>query len=106
MNFPSVAPGRRSYVRQQAIDRHQMTVHNSEVLKVATWNVRPLHQERKLSNMKREMARIGIDLLGMSEVSWSRVGRIDSEETAMVYFGGETAETEVKCLWQKNYPVH
>lgn len=39
-----------------------------KIMKVATWNVRTLYQAGKLGNAVREMKRLKIDVLGMSEI--------------------------------------
>ena len=63
-----VAPGQEGYVRQVAPDRHQETVNSSRLLKVATWNVRSLYRAGSMNNVMREMERMKIDILGLSEV--------------------------------------
>ena len=35
---------------------------------IGTWNVRTLHQQGKLENIVREMDRMGLNILGLSEV--------------------------------------
>ena len=37
---------------------------------IGTWNVRPLNQS-KLEVVKQEMARVNIDILGISELKWT-----------------------------------
>ena len=39
-------------------------------LKMPCWNVRTLLQKGKLENVKQEMARLGINVLGISETRW------------------------------------
>ena len=40
---------------------------------IGTWNVRPMNQG-KLEVVKQEMARVNIDILGISELKWTRMG--------------------------------
>ena len=40
---------------------------------IGTWNVRPLNQG-KLEVVKQEMASVNIDILGISELKWTRMG--------------------------------
>ena len=77
--------------QQASPDRHQATVCNKEMIKIATWNVRTLHQPGKLAGVWREMNRMKIDILGVSEVRWPGVGENQSEEGCFVYSGGEGA---------------
>ena len=39
-------------------------------LGIATWNVRTMNAKGKLENIKREMQRNNINVLGLSEVRW------------------------------------
>ena len=77
----AVSPGRDSYVRQVAPDRHQATVSNvdrcSGGLRMTTWNVRSLYREGSVHNVMREMTRMNIDILGLSEVRWPGVGKVE-----------------------------
>ena len=40
---------------------------------IGTWNVRSMNQG-KLEVVKQEMARVNIDILGISELKWTRMG--------------------------------
>ena len=49
---------------------------NSDALKqycIGTWNVRSMNQG-KLEMIKQEMARVNIDILGISEPKWTGMG--------------------------------
>ena len=43
---------------------------------IGTWNVRSMNQG-KLKVVKREMARVNIDILGISELKWTRMGEFN-----------------------------
>ena len=43
---------------------------------IGTWNVRPLNQS-KLEVVKQEMARMNIDILGISELKWTGMGEFN-----------------------------
>ena len=43
---------------------------------IGTWNVRSMNQ-RKLEVVKQEMARVNIDILGISELIWTRMGKFN-----------------------------
>ena len=46
---------------------------------IRTWNVRSMNQG-KLKVVKQEMARVNIDILGISELKWTRMGEHNSDE--------------------------
>ena len=44
-----------------------------EQYRIGTWNVRPMNQG-KLEVVKQKTARVNIDILGISELKWTRMG--------------------------------
>ena len=46
---------------------------------IGTWNVRSMNQS-KLEVVKQEMARVNINILGISEVKWTRMGEFNSDD--------------------------
>ena len=44
----------------------------------------------KLEVVKQEMARVNIDILGISELKWTRMGEFNSEEHYIYYCGQES----------------
>ena len=46
---------------------------------LGTWNVRPMNQG-KLEMVKQETARVNIDILGFSELKWTRMCEFNSDE--------------------------
>ena len=48
---------------------------------IGTWNVRPMNQG-KLEEVKQEMARVNIDILGISKLKWTGMGEFNSDETS------------------------
>ena len=54
-----------------------------------TWNVRSMNQG-KLEVVKQEMARVSIDLVGTSELKWMRMGKFNSEDHYVYYYGQES----------------
>ena len=44
---------------------------------IGTWNVRSMNQG-KLKVLKQEMARVNIDILGISELKWTGMGEFNS----------------------------
>lgn len=55
--------------------------------------MRTLYQAGKLDNVLKEMARINIDILGLSEVHWTGAGKIQKNDSTVIYpVGVNTAE--------------
>ena len=46
---------------------------------IGTWNVRAMNQG-KLEVVKQEKARVNIDILGISELRWPRMGKFNSDD--------------------------
>ena len=44
---------------------------------IGTWNVRSMNQG-KLEVVKQEMARVNVDILGISELNWTGMGEFNS----------------------------
>ena len=44
----------------------------------------------KLEVVKQEMARVNIDILGISELKWTRMGEFNSEDHYIYYCGQES----------------
>ena len=54
-----------------------------------TWNVRSVNQG-KLEVVKQEMARVNADILGISELKWTGMGKFNSDEHYIYYCGQES----------------
>ena len=54
---------------------------------IGTWNVRSMNQG-KLEVVKQEMARVHIDILEISELKWTGMGEINSDDH-YIYYGGQ-----------------
>jgi len=50
------------------------------------WNVRSINQG-KLEVVKQEMARVNVNILGISEIKWTGMGRFNSEDHYIYYCG-------------------
>ena len=55
---------------------------------IRTWNVRSMNQG-KLEVVKQEMARMNVDILGISELKWTGMGEFNSDEHYIYYCGQE-----------------
>ncbi|VVC44948.1 Endonuclease/exonuclease/phosphatase [Cinara cedri] len=60
--------------------------------RIGTWNVNTLLQADKIENLKIEIRRIKLDILGISEMRWRETGYFWSDEYRVIY--SETEEGE------------
>jgi len=44
----------------------------------------------KLEVIKQEMARVNIDILGISELKWTGIGEFNSDDHCIYYYGQES----------------
>ena len=51
---------------------------------IATWNVRSMNQG-KLEVVKQEMARVNVDILGITELKWTGMGEFNSDDYYIYY---------------------
>ena len=56
---------------------------------IGTWNVRSTNK-CKLEVVKQEMARVIIDILGISELKWTGMGELNSDDHYIYYCGQES----------------
>ena len=65
-----------------------------------TWNVRSMNQG-KLEVVKQEMARVNVDILGISELKWTGMGEINSDDHYIYYCGQEFLRSGVAIIVNK-----
>ena len=58
---------------------------------IGTWNVRSMNQG-KLEVVKQEMARVNINILGISKLKWMRMGKFNSDDHYIYYCGKNPLE--------------
>ena len=56
---------------------------------IGTWNVRSMNQG-KLEVIKQEMARVNVNILGISELRWTGMGEFNSDDHYIYYCGQES----------------
>ena len=56
---------------------------------IGTWNVRSMNQG-KLEVVQQEMARVNVDILGISEIKWTGMGEFNSDDHYIYYCGQES----------------
>ena len=52
---------------------------------IGIWNVRSMNQG-ELDVVKQEMARVNIDILGISELKWTRMGKFNSDDHYIYFY--------------------
>ena len=55
---------------------------------IRTWNVRSMNQG-KLEMVKQEMARVNVDILGISKLKWTGMGELNSDDHYIYYLEQE-----------------
>ncbi|CAF1561697.1 unnamed protein product [Adineta ricciae] len=90
--------GRDGHVRQVTLDRQQATVQVKNSFRIGTWNVRTMFQKGKLENVKKEMKRLQLNVLGLSEVRWTGAASFATGDYTLVYSGGDQHERGVGML--------
>ena len=56
---------------------------------IRTWNVRCMNQG-ELEVVKQEIARVNIDILGISELKWTGMGEFNSDDHYIYFYGQES----------------
>ena len=56
---------------------------------IRTWNVRSMNQS-KLEVDKQDMARVNVDILGISKLKWTGMGEFNSDDHYIYYCGHES----------------
>ena len=64
-------------------DRSKVRCCNEQYCR-GTWNVRSMNQG-KLEVVKQEMARVNIDILGISKLKWTGMGEFNSDDHYIYY---------------------
>ena len=66
-----------------------------------TWNIRSMNQG-KLEVVKQEIARLNINILGISELKWTRMGEFNLDDSYIYYCGqGSLRRNEVSLIINK-----
>ena len=58
---------------------------------IGTWNVRSMNQG-KLEVVRHEMARVNIDILGISKLKWTAMGEFNSDDNYIYYLAKNPLE--------------
>ena len=104
--------GRDDHVQQVTPDHQPATVCNkqvkkgeqkqiniqNEVIRIGTWNVNTMYQAGKLCNIMKEMRRLHVNIMGVSEARWTGSGKLISDSMTIIYSGGEKHEGGVAMI--------
>ena len=58
---------------------------------IGTWNIRSMSQD-KSEVVKQEMARVNVNILGISELKWTGMGEFNSDDHYIYYCRQESSE--------------
>ncbi|KAI5708046.1 hypothetical protein M8J77_015361 [Diaphorina citri] len=83
-SFPIGSPG-EAVMSDTMIKKHQLR----RKIKIGTWNVKTMAQQGKIYNATKEMRRMKIDILGISEMRWPSEGSIEVDEHRVFYSGAQ-----------------
>ena len=61
-----------------------------EQYRIETWNVRSMNQGKLEVLVKQEMIRVNINILGISELKWTEMGKFNSNDHYIYYCGQES----------------
>ena len=67
---------------------------------IGTWNVRSMNQG-KLEVVKQEMARVNVDILGISELKWTGMAEFNSDNHYVYYSGQKSLRNGVAIIVNK-----
>ena len=70
---------------------------------IGTWNVRSMNQG-KLEVVKQQMARVNVDVLGISERKWTGMGEFNSDNHYIHYCGQESLRRNGVAIIVKKSP--
>ena len=102
----TTSSGRGSDAPQVHPDCQQATALNSKLnlkkkIKIATWNVRIMNARGKPENVKREMERLNVNILGISEMRWKEAGWIPTDKHELIHSGGSIHERGIGLILNK-----
>ena len=73
-----------------------------QALRIGTWNVSSLYTTGKLDNAIEEARYMNIGILGLSEVRWTRSGKIQKEHRTILYSDGDNNTRGVGIIINKD----
>jgi hypothetical protein len=93
-------PHDRRYGEDHKQNKKKQMEHHS--FKIGTGSVRILNQGDKLENLKKEMQKNAVSVLGVSDVRWKGQGEISGGDYTVYYCGGDRVERGVAIVVHKS----
>ena len=87
-----VASGRGSSKAPQVVNLRKPY---NDAMRCGTSNVRTMNTTGKLENIKLEMKRLRVNILGLTEVRWLDGGDFYSDDVRVIYSGGKQRQRGV-----------
>ena len=69
---------------------------------IGTWTVRSMNQG-KLKVVKKEMTRVNVNILGSSEIKWTRMGEFNYDDHYIYYYGQDLRRHGVAIMVNKRF---
>ena len=91
----SAASGRRGSQASQVVNKRNPP---DTMIRICSWNVRTMSRQEKLENIKFEMRRLSIQILGHTEVLMKDKGDFAIDDVRVIYSGGTRRERGVALL--------
>ena len=70
---------------------------------IGTWNIKSMNQG-KLEVVKLPLARVNVDILGISKLKWTGMGEFNSDDRYIYYCGQESLRRNEETLIVKKSP--
>ena len=77
-------PKQKQYTVVDGTGDRSKVLYCKEQYCIGTWNVRSMNQS-KLEAVKQEMARVNVNILGITELKWTGMGEFNSDDHYIYY---------------------
>lgn len=96
-------PGKERHEWQVSLDRYLATACIKHKIPHGAWNVWTLNNCSQIDNVKQEMSRLKINILGICETKWPNNRDFVSNENRVIYAGGEKNDKGVGLILDKTF---